>query len=224
MPRHPSDDFETMAPAPEGRRQVVRGGGLAARPPLPPLRQNPVVASAEAASALSASSDTATDTQGRRSRGKGLSLKARAINYLARREHSRQELARKLAPHIPPEQAEDSEAIINALLDDLERENWQSDERFAQSMAHRRGAGRGTALVMQELRQHGLDSSELETVRDQLRSTELQRADEAWRKKFGQLPDDAKAYAKQARFMASRGFSGEAFKRVLAEFKQSELD
>lgn len=144
--------------------------------------------------------------------GKGLSLKARAVNYLARREHSRHELARKLAPHVPPEQPE----TLEALLDELERENWLSNQRFAQGMAHRRGAGRGTALVMQELRQHGLDAADLETVRDQLRVTEFQRAKDAWQKKFGQPPEDAKAHAKQARFMASRGFSNETFRRVLA--------
>lgn len=151
--------------------------------------------------------------EGKKRAGKGLSLKARAVNYLARREHSRHELARKLAPHVPPEQPE----LLDGLLDELERENWLSNQRFAQGMAHRRGTGRGTALVMQELRQHGLDAADLESVREQLRGTELQRAREAWQKKFGHAPEDAKAHAKQARFMASRGFSNETFRRVLAE-------
>jgi regulatory protein len=147
---------------------------------------------------------------------KGPSLKARAINYLARREHSRLELARKLAPHAPPGQPE----ALETLLDELERENWLSGQRFAQSVSKRRGEGRGTALVMQELRQHGLDAADLETVRDELRATEFQRARDAWQKKFGQPPQDANSYAKQARFMASRGFPPEFLRRVLTQFQE----
>ncbi|MCB5363345.1 recombination regulator RecX [Pusillimonas sp. CC-YST705] len=157
-------------------------------------------------------------TPGKQRAPTGISLKARAVNYLARREHSRQELARKLAPHVPPDEPE----VLQALLDELERENWLSNQRFAQGMAHRRGVGRGTALVMQELRQHGLEAADLEVIRDQLRDTEFERAQEAWQKKFAQAPEDAKSYAKQARFMASRGFSNETFRRVLSEHSQTQ--
>ena len=50
------------------------------------------------------------------------------------------------------------------------------------------------------------------------------RAREAWQKKFGHAPEDAKAHAKQARFMASRGFSNETFRRVLAEHREGGDD
>lgn len=213
----PSDDFETMAPASGrpaagsregGKRQGGwrRGGNESAVE-----RQGGEHPGEEAGLA---------PEEGKKRAGKGLSLKARAVNYLARREHSRVELARKLAPHVPPEEPE----ALESLLDELERENWLSNQRFAQGMAHRRGAGRGTALVMQELRQHGLASADLEAVRDQLRDTELQRAREAWQKKFGSAPEDAKAHAKQARFMAARGFSNETFRHVLAEHRQDSED
>src|SRR3546814_2072501 len=56
----------------------------------------------------------------------GPSLKARAIGYLSRREHSRHELSRKLAPFT------DDPQEIESLLTQLERENWLSNERFAQ--------------------------------------------------------------------------------------------
>ncbi|SAI71996.1 RecX family regulatory protein [Bordetella ansorpii] len=142
---------------------------------------------------------------------RGLSLKARAVNYLSRREHARGELARKLAPHAEsPEQ-------IEALLDDLQREGWLSDERFAQSLVHRRAPQRGTARVVQELKQYGLDADKVAELRDQMRATEYERALEAWRKRFGQKPADRAAYAKQARFLTSRGFAHDVIRRILGE-------
>ncbi|NSX16039.1 recombination regulator RecX [Cupriavidus taiwanensis] len=130
-----------------------------------------------------------------------LSLKARAVGYLSRREHSRAELARKLAPHAEsPEQLEQ-------LLDALERENWLSNQRFADSLVHRRGARYGTARVMQEAKTHKLGSEQLGELQQRLRATETERAREVWRKRFGTPPDTPEARAKQIRFMVARGFS-----------------
>src|SRR5690606_40282840 len=64
----------------------------------------------------------------------GPSLKARAIAFLSRREHSRFELARKLSPHVDPNNPDQ----LNKLLDELEAGNWLSNTRFAQSLVHRR--------------------------------------------------------------------------------------
>jgi regulatory protein len=61
-----------------------------------------------------------------------LSLKARALRYLSMREHSRLELGRKLARYA--EEGDD----IEALLDFLEKNNWLSQERFAESLIHRK--------------------------------------------------------------------------------------
>lgn len=146
----------------------------------------------------------------------GPSLKARAVAILSRREHSRVELARKLAPHADPEDA----AQLQTLLDELERDNWLSNERFAQSLVNRRAGGRGAALVLQELRQHGLADEQLADIRQQLQSTELQRATDAWYKKFGRAPVDAKDHARQLRFLASRGFSGQCLRHILADFNK----
>ena len=130
-----------------------------------------------------------------------LSLKARAVGYLSRREHSRAELARKLAPHAEsPEQLEQ-------LLDALERENWLSNQRFADSLVHRRGARYGAARVMQEAKTHKLDSEQLGELQERLRATEAERAREVWRKRFGTPPDTPEARARQIRFMVARGFS-----------------
>lgn len=45
---------------------------------------------------------------------------------------------------------------------------------------------------------------------------ELERAREVWRKKLGTPPVDAAERAKQMRFLASRGFGGEAIRKVVA--------
>ena len=150
----------------------------------------------------------APDTK--RGRGRpGPSLKARAIGYLSRREHSRFELQRKLAPHATdPDQLEQ-------LLNDLERENWLSNERYAQSLVHRRAPRQGANLVMQELRRHGLSETTVNQLGRQLHDTEYDRAYAVWEKKFGASPISAKDYARQFRFLASRGFATESVRRIL---------
>ncbi|MBP0635161.1 recombination regulator RecX [Cupriavidus sp. AcVe19-6a] len=138
-----------------------------------------------------------------------LSLKARAVGYLSRREHSRAELARKLAPHAEsPEQLEQ-------LLDALERENWLSNQRFADSLVHRRGARYGAARVMQEAKTHKLDSEQLGELQERLRATETERAREVWRKRFGVPPDTPEARAKQIRFMVARGFARAVVSKII---------
>lgn len=141
----------------------------------------------------------------------GPSLKARAIAYLSRREHSRRELGRKLAAHAP-----DAESL-EQLLDILEQENWLSDERFAQSLINRRAARQGAARIVQELRQHGVSDSYIAQAEEQLRESEMHRARDVWEKKFGAPASDTKSYAKQYRFMMSRGFSSDCVRRILGD-------
>jgi len=144
---------------------------------------------------------------------KGPSLKARAIGYLSRREHSRLELQRKLAPHANPEDPDE----IPRLLTELEHGNWLSNERFARSLVHRRASKKGAALVVQELRQHGLPDADVQNLREELNATEFDRAKAVWLKKFGTAPADARDYARQMRFLASRGFSPSILRRILGD-------
>ncbi|MFQ1064484.1 recombination regulator RecX [Bordetella trematum] len=139
----------------------------------------------------------------------GPSLKARAVGYLSRREHSRAELARKLQPY-----AQENDDV-DAILDALQKEGWQSNTRFAQSLVNRRAARQGTARIVQELRQSGVDDGDIAELRDQLRETEHARALEVWRRRFDGKPQDRQAYAKQARFLAGRGFSHDVIRRIL---------
>ena len=137
------------------------------------------------------------------------SLKARALGYLSRREYSRAELARKLKPYV-----EETDSL-DTVLDSLEAENWLSDSRFAESLVHRRAARLGTSRILGELKQHALNPALVEEASAQLRETELARAQAVWRKKFGQLPQTPAERARQARFLASRGFSGVTIGKIL---------
>ncbi len=139
----------------------------------------------------------------------GLSLKARALRYLSAREHSRAELARKLARHA--EEGDD----IEALLDSLEGARFQSDLRFTESLVHRRAGRFGTTRIMAELGQHKIDPDTLSALKSRLNEDEAARALEVWRKKFGQPAQDAQERAKQVRFLAQRGFSSRSISAVL---------
>lgn len=143
----------------------------------------------------------------------GPSLKARAIDFLSRREHSRVELQRKLQRH-----TDDLDAI-ESLLDDLERERWLSDERFAHSLINRKAHKLGSRRIAQELRQNGVDSDTVNLITESLRDTEFDRAFEVWDRKFGSAPADQKEYARQCRFILSRGFSSDVFNKILAAAK-----
>lgn len=143
--------------------------------------------------------------------GGKLTLKARAIGLLSRREHSRSELRRKLAAHC------EDPAELEPLLDDLQRGNWLSQERFAESLVHRRAPRHGVRRIVQELRQHQLPAETIAELEDKLRDTEIERARAVWSKRFSAAPPDAKEYARQMRYMATRGFTSDSLRRVLAE-------
>lgn len=138
-----------------------------------------------------------------------LSLKGRALKYLSTREHSRLELGRKLARHA--EEGDD----VEALLDFLEKNNWLSQERFAESLVHRRAGRYGNSRVLSELQQHGVKGEDLAELKSELASTELARAREVWQRKFGRVAQDAAERSKQMRFMLARGFSGGAVRNAM---------
>ena len=138
-----------------------------------------------------------------------LSLKARAMQYLARREHSRAELRAKLLPHV--QEGED----VDAVLDELAQRNWLSDKRAAERMVDHRRSRFGAQRIAHELRQKGIAEELIGAAMPQLKETELEAAREVWRKKFGVVPKDQKEKARQVRFLQSRGFSMDTVFRVL---------
>jgi regulatory protein len=137
------------------------------------------------------------------------SLKARALKLLSMREHSRLELERKLREH------ETREGELAEALDALAARGFISDERVADSVLHRRAGKLGASRVKAELQAKGLDEAVVREAVEQLRGTEVERAREVWRRKFGHPPADAAERVRQMRFLAARGFSGEAIRKSI---------
>ncbi|HRE18022.1 MAG TPA: recombination regulator RecX [Rhodocyclaceae bacterium] len=131
------------------------------------------------------------------------------MRLLARREHSRVELARKLAPHA--ESVEQLEMLLNA----LQNEKLLSDARYAAQRVAVRGARYGNARLQYELRHSGV-SDEAVTVALAAGEDERARCRTVWQKKFGVLPADAEGRVKQIRFLQTRGFSMEIIRHLLA--------
>ena len=143
-------------------------------------------------------------------------LRSRALGYLARREHSRAELARKLAPY-----TEDRDELAS-LLDDFTRRGWLCETRFAEMVVQARQGKFGSRRIVHELREKGVSEETIAAALPEVRENELETARAVWAKKFGSLPADAKEQVKQMRFLASRGFGTETIRRVVRGKKDEE--
>jgi regulatory protein len=138
-----------------------------------------------------------------------LSLTGRALRLLSTREHSRAELERKLA------QYEQEPGALAKVLDALQAKDFINEGRVVESVLHRRSAKLGASRIKQELQAKGLEPEAVAEAVSRLRASEVERAKEIWRKKFGQPPADAAERGKQMRFLASRGFGGDTIHRVV---------
>lgn len=132
-----------------------------------------------------------------------------AIALLARREHSRRELAHKLR-----QRGAGGELIAEA-LDALAAEGLQSDDRFTESfITARRARGFGALRIRAELRERGIDTDLIERHMHEM-ADPLEQVEEVRRKRFGpELPTDFKEQARQSRFLQYRGFSAEQIRRL----------
>ncbi|MCP4333560.1 MAG: regulatory protein RecX [Gammaproteobacteria bacterium] len=141
---------------------------------------------------------------------KGRSLRRIALDFLARREHSQQELRQKLKAR-----NDDAEAV-EAVLQQLRDERLQSDERFTESyVTHRFNAGIGPFKTRYELRQRGIDDLLVDSFLEPLADEWEQMMRQQRARKFGEtLPADTAACMKQARFLQNRGFSPESVMRL----------
>ncbi|MEQ1537150.1 MAG: recombination regulator RecX [Burkholderiaceae bacterium] len=139
-----------------------------------------------------------------------ISLKGRALRLLSGREYSRAELVKKLAPF------ETTPGELDIALDELQAKDFINEQRVVDSVLHRRSAKLGTARIKQELQSKGLDAGAVLDAVDLLKSTEVERARDVWRKKFGTAPENASERGKQMRFLMSRGFGSEAIRKVIS--------
>jgi regulatory protein len=136
------------------------------------------------------------------------SLMARAVDLLSRREYSRRELTQKLKPHA------ESEEQLTALLDQLRERTWQSDQRTAEQFTRVKGSKYGSLRLRHAMREKGLDADIIEDALSGQNDLELAR--QVWLRKFGVPAQTREEQARQARFLASRGFPSEVVRQVLA--------
>ena len=134
-------------------------------------------------------------------------LRARAFRLLARREHSRQELGRKLSVR-----AESPEAL-EFLLTDLEKRKQLSDERFAAERARVMSRKFGAARIRHDLKAKGIEAEFIDRVSSE---GELERARAILARKYREPAATREERAKRMRFLQSRGFSSEIIFSLLS--------
>ena len=143
-------------------------------------------------------------------------LRQQAIKLLARREHTRVELARKLSGLGTQEE-------IAAVLADMEASELQSDKRTAENYLRSSASRFGASRLRHALKTRGVD---FEMIEEQLAKAdlpdEIERARAAWSRKFSAAPTNPKEWARQARFLQSRGFAGDIVRRLLKQPLQAE--
>ncbi|MEZ1316205.1 recombination regulator RecX [Pseudomonas fluorescens] len=141
-----------------------------------------------------------------------VAVRRTAMDLLARREHGRVELTRKLRQRgALPE-------MIDTALDRLTEEGLLSESRYLESfVSYRARSGYGPLRIREELSQRGLQRSDIELALRESGINWQEQLEDTWRRKFsGHLPIDARERAKQGRFLSYRGYSMEMVSRLLS--------
>ena len=140
-----------------------------------------------------------------------VNIRVAAMNLLARREHSRLELERKL------ERRFGDHALVHEQLDRLAAEHLQSDSRYAESLLRQRiDRGHGPVRIHREMRQNGLSTAIISAALEQEAPDWQGLAAETYRRKFGDLPPhDIAEKARRSRFMQYRGFESEHYRHLI---------
>ena len=133
-------------------------------------------------------------------------LKTRALRHLARREHSRAELARKLLPFA------ESQQLLEGLLGELEGRKLLSNHRFAEMRAHILSRKYGAAKIRHDLKSKGVPD---EIVASVSAEGELERAASIVQRKYRSPAGSREEKAKRARFLQSRGFSTDVIRKLI---------
>ncbi|MXS85132.1 recombination regulator RecX [Nitrosomonas sp. HPC101] len=145
-----------------------------------------------------------------------MSLYARALSYLARREYSRQELEKKLSRH------EHTLSELKNVLDRLEQQKLLSDERAAEQLLHARRRKYGSRRIRYELRMKGIADHLVDAAMKDFEQTEFSSAQALWGKKFGVVPSTPEERGRQIRYLAGKGFPSEVISKVLSDTREAE--
>ncbi|EJO93477.1 recombination regulator RecX [Ectopseudomonas mendocina DLHK] len=140
-----------------------------------------------------------------------LAVRRAAMDLLARREHGRVELTRKLRKRGAPDE------LIDGALDRLAEEGVLSEARYLESfVAYRARAGYGPQRIREELGQRGLARGDIDQALRDSGIDWFEQLRETWQRKYaGRLPNDARERAQQGRFLAYRGYSLDMIGRLL---------
>ena len=137
------------------------------------------------------------------------SLRARAMRFLARREHSRAELKRKLEPKA----AEGDDLEI--LLDDLALRGWLSDARYAEQSIRSKARRYGPVKLAHALRAKGIAEETIAAAFTAAGAEAASSLEAVWRRRFAAPPASERDRAHQVRFLQGRGFPLEEVLRFL---------
>ena len=139
------------------------------------------------------------------------SLRERALRHLARRDHSRAELARKLAAHGDADE-------IDAVIERMGELGLQSDTRYAEAFVRGKAGRFGASRLRSELARRGVDRDLIdEAIAGECVESEADRARAVLRARFAAAPADAREWARQARFLQTRGFAPDLIRKLLKE-------
>jgi regulatory protein len=106
-----------------------------------------------------------------------------------------------------------------AVLDDLVRLGYLSDERFARAFAAHNAKRYSRRSIAGELKSKGVGSDAIEIALADAEIDDAQAMEALWRRRFGRLPADDRDKARQVRFLQSRGFSVSSILALLRKAK-----
>jgi regulatory protein len=148
-------------------------------------------------------------------------LRNKALRLLTTREHSREELLRKLAQAKARRARQDAQSPapekdeVERVIDELAAQGWQSDERYAEAIVRRLTGQASRRYIEEKLASAGIKKDAAKQALEAMEQDEIEVATALWQRRFGEAPLDDKARQKQIRFLLSRGFHlGDAFKIV----------
>lgn len=144
-----------------------------------------------------------------------ISLRARAMRFLARREHSRAELRRKLAPRV--EEGENLEAV----LDELAAKGWLSDQRYAEHAIRSKARRYGPVKMAHYLKSRGVDDASIAAGLKAAGADGAPQLEAIWKSRFREAPHDEREKARQVRFLQGRGFALDEIFRFLKQLPDS---
>jgi regulatory protein len=141
-------------------------------------------------------------------------LRSRAMRFLARREHTRVELRRKLASRA--QEGED----VDGLLDELTQKGWLSDARFAEQAARAKSRRFGPLKLAHYLKARGVGEEAIVAGLQRAGADGRASLDAIWRTRFGAPPENEREKMRQVRFLQGRGFAVDEIFRFLKTIQE----